>query len=392
MIWAAIILTALGALGLAVVLVGYPLWTALVGVFGARPGRRPDGPSAPLPSISVIVAFRDAGPLIAGKADDLLAWRYPPDRMEVIFMADGPAPPAEVVPAAFHDRGWVLSGTGTARGKNDALNAAVPLARGEVLIFTDVDARCPPEAPARLLAPLADPAVGGVCGRRALHRQGREADGGQAAYIRWDSWIKRVESGRGFLSSNDGKLYAMRRALFRDLPLAVTDDLYNALSVADQGRSMVFCPEAVAVIPKPSRSGRHELARRRRIIARGLNGLLMRPDLLKPWRHGRLAVALLLNKGLRRLMPVNLLLILVGSLLGTVAGEPVFAGLLALQVAGYALALIHPRLPSTRWVGPLRVVSGRAHTFATVNLGTLLGLWDIVRGQVPQQWTPVKRD
>jgi hypothetical protein len=171
-----------------------------------------------------------------------------------------------------------------------------------------------------------------------------------------------------------------------DLPLTVTDDLYTCLAVVRQGYRFVFEPRARACIQASSRDRRHELRRRRRIVSRSLHGIWLSREVLNPLRHGLFAVNLLINKVLRRLLPVFLILTFVSSVLLAFA-HPAVALLLAGQAAFYLLAL------SYRWILPRSRTAGRWARLGSVayyvclgNLGNLLGVVDFVRGKRVAKW------
>jgi hypothetical protein len=241
-----------------------------------------------------------------------------------------------------------------------------------------------------LLRPFADPAVGGVCGQRAIRAGGAACEAAQRDYIRLDSRIKLWESRAGSLTSSDGKLYAIRRGLFRPLPDGVTDDLYNALTVIRSGYRFIFAPGARVLIPAPSRSLGHEVSRRRRIVCRSLRGLWLQRSVFNPFRHGGYALRLFANKVLRRALPGALLLLVAGALLRA-PGHPLARGLLATLAAFLALALLGVIATAGRVpVGPLRRPA-QAAAYALAGLaGTLLGWIDLVRGRAYTVWDPRK--
>ena len=193
------------------------------------------------------------------------------------------------------------------------------------------------------------------------------------------------------MTSNDGKLYAVRRSLFRPIAPGATDDLYACLSIVEQGRHFVFEPRARAWIRTPSRNPAHELVRRRRIVARSLRGIFLKRALLNPLRHGSFALQLFVNKVCRRLLPLFLVL-LFGTSLALTLLEPHAAWALAallLQLGFYALALAHLVLARKR-VPLIGALASVAYYFCVGNLGTLLGLADFLRGREAVKWDPVK--
>jgi glycosyltransferase involved in cell wall biosynthesis len=248
------------------------------------------------------------------------------------------------------------------QGKAQGLNQAAAEAGGDLLVFTDADAELPPNALRMLASHFQDPEVGGVCGRRVIAGTRGEAREAQSSYIAFDSGIKLLENRLGAITSNDGKLYAIRRELFE--------------------------PRARALIPTPSRTARKELRRRRRIVCRSLAGMRDHAGLVSSPQFGRYGLRLLVNKGLRRALPLSLVLLLVGTAM-LLRAHPVFALLFAGQVVFYLAATAYLLLPSP-WqsrIRPLQIV----FYFCVGNIGTLLGLWDYVCGRRYVKWEPGKK-
>ncbi len=377
-------LLALGACGLGLFAVVNPLLTALAAALRG-PRRRPGGD--PGVSVSLLVVVRNGRGLIGPKLDNALALDAPRAGLEIIVYSDGSSDGTREAAEAYAGRGVVVSGCAEHRGKAAGLNAAAALATGDVLVLSDADALLAPDAVTRLASWFALPEVGGVCGRRVVAGQGGGFEAAQAGYVRLDSRLKEWESRLGALTSNDGKLYAVRRALFPEVPGAVTDDFHVLLSVVRAGRLFLFDDGARAAVPVPSRSPGVELRRRRRIVSTSLNALAIHRELLRPARHGLFALRLACNKLLRRLMPVFLLCLLTGSAL-TAGGNAGAAALLAALLGGLALAAGFPLL--RRAPRPVARVSGAAFYFFTGNLGMLLGLVDFARGALPERWNPDK--
>jgi cellulose synthase/poly-beta-1,6-N-acetylglucosamine synthase-like glycosyltransferase len=371
------------AAGILLVFCLYPL--AVVGLGWLRRGEEQAAAGA-LPSASLVVAVRNAEALVAEKVGNALALEAPPG-LEILLASDGSTDgTAARARAAGAGRIEVLE-LEPHRGKAHALNAAAERCRGEILVFSDVDALLAPDALVRLLERFADPRVGGVCGQRVIAERGGELDLAQRRYISADSALKRAESRLGSVSSNDGKLYAVRRTLFRPIAPGATDDLYACLSIVEQGRRFVFEPRALAFIRRPSRNPAHELSRRRRIVCRSLRGIFLKRGLLNPLRHGFFALQLLVNKVGRRLLPLFLVLFL-GASLALAPRHPVLWAVVALQLAFYGLALSHLVLRAR--LAPLGGPASVAYYFCVGNLGTLLGFLDFLRGREAIKWDPIK--
>ena len=182
-------------------------------------------------------------------------------------------------------------------------------------MFTDANTMFEPEALRALVAPFADPEVGGVAGdQRYLPAGGsrRPDAAGERSYWDFDRRVKLAESAAGSTVAATGAIYAIRRELFQPVIAGVTDDFITSTAVIDQGRRLVFAPDAVAWEPVAA-SNRLEYRRKVRIMTRGLRGVAARRELLDPRRTGFYAVQLVSHKVLRRLMAIPLLVVAAGA-------------------------------------------------------------------------------
>ncbi|MFN8567175.1 MAG: hypothetical protein U0Z44_06555 [Kouleothrix sp.] len=68
------------------------------------------------------------------------------------------------------------------------------------------------------------------------------------AYRSFDRKLKKSQSSSGNAISATGAIYAIRRALFRGVPVGVTDDFAVSTDVIVQGYRSVFAPDAIAYL------------------------------------------------------------------------------------------------------------------------------------------------
>jgi cellulose synthase/poly-beta-1,6-N-acetylglucosamine synthase-like glycosyltransferase len=335
----------------------------------------------------LIVACHNPGQLLEQKIDNSLALDYPPQDLSVLIVSDGSDDGSpEVLQKRVSKR---VQGIALQRhdGKASALNVGIERATGELLVFSDVDAQLPPNSLRILARHFADPSIGGVCGQRVLTRGQAALHDAQDTYVSWDSRIKQLESSIGSTTSNDGKLYALRREAAGPIADGVTDDLCAALGAISRGWRFIFDPDARALVPTPAKSSEHEISRRRRVVARSLRGLFLRRALLNPTRYGFYALMLLINKVLRRLLPLLLALLLFTTLWLAIGSWP-FRLLLAAQLGIYGLAVFGAFRPQAS--GILGANARRAYYLLLGMLGTSLGVWDFLRGRTVITWKPIK--
>ncbi|RKR92534.1 cellulose synthase/poly-beta-1,6-N-acetylglucosamine synthase-like glycosyltransferase [Micromonospora pisi] len=132
------------------------------------PAEADDTTDRPL-SVTVLVPCHNEARVIDGLTAALAALDYPAHLIEVVFVddrsADGTGDLLER--AVVGHRGWrVLRRAADAvGGKSAALNDALRLARGEVVVVFDADHQPAPDCLRELLRPFADPRVAAVQGR-----------------------------------------------------------------------------------------------------------------------------------------------------------------------------------------------------------------------------------
>ncbi len=340
------------------------------------------------PAVTVVVAARDEESVLGPKLESVLRSDYPEERLQVVVASDGSTdatpdvaralgPPVEVV-----ELGPV--------GKAVALNAALARATGDVVVFTDANSWFTPTTLAALVQPFADPDVGGVAGdQRYLPPEAETGDAagttaGERQYWDLDRMLKAAESRAGNVIGATGALYAVRRELVGEVPSGVTDDFTTSTGVIAQGSRLVFAPDAVVWEPVAA-SPDAEMARKVRVMTRGLQAVVLRRALLDPRRHGFYAVQLLHHKVLRRVMGVPLAVTAVAGLFCWRRGRVYRAATVA-QAGLYGLAAVGLARPTSR-LGRSRPC-GLAAYFAMVNAAGLVAAVNVLRGRRIEQWAP----
>lgn len=343
--------------------------------------------SSEQPPVSLIIVARNAETVIEKKIKNSLSLNYPSDKLEIIVFSDGSTDSTYLKAQAFAEKNVRVFSSLTHEGKANGINAAVKKTSGLLLVFTDIDVLFNTDSLIKIVRHFGDPNIGGVCGSKVVVSKNSRLEDAQGVHMKVMGSLKLLESRTGSISSNDGPLYVIRRELFRDIPSAVTDDLYTCLSVVRQGYRFIFEPEALAFMSAPSKDPAHEIQRRRRVVARSLTGIFMLKDTLNPFKYGMFAINLFLIKVLRRALPFFLILLFLGSIY--LSFQYRFAILiLAMQVAFYSLAIIYgslsQHLPKVQAVS--RIVS-LAFYFCIGNYGMLLGFIDFLMGRRYTKWS-----
>lgn len=355
-------------------------------VKGRKPVRYSPGYS---PSVSLVIIARNAENCVVKKLENSLSLSFPSKDHEIVFFSDGSTDNTVKNAKSVLNKKIRIFSSSAHEGKNNGLNQAVKECKGDILVLSDVDVLLDKDTVLSMVKHFSDPEVGGICGEKALLKVRLDMSTSQTYHIRFEKAIKELESLTGSISSNDGTLYAIRRNLYKPLPPGVTDDLYVCLSVVQQRHRFLYEPEAKAYIEPPSKSTRHEIERRRRIVSNSLMGLYLMRELLNPFKYGTFAIILFINKVLRRVMPFCLLLVFFSNVFLSFHNN-LMELFLFLQIAFYSFAASY-KILFRRFSGwkVVKKMAALAYYFCVGNCGTLLGVVCFLKGNKITKWEPV---
>jgi cellulose synthase/poly-beta-1,6-N-acetylglucosamine synthase-like glycosyltransferase len=323
-----------------------------------------------LPSLTVVIAAYNEQRVIAAKLENTLALDYPADRLKIIVAAHGSSDATADIARGFASRGVTVLHDPVRRGKTAALNRAVEAADSDIIVFSDANNNFNTDALRQLVRHFADPCVGGVCGLKQIYdANDRESAVGDGLYWKYESAIKIAESRLGSITTADGEIFAVRRALYRSLDESlINDDAAITLNLVREGYRVLYEPAA--------RSYEHASIRieddfnvKVRMVSGGFQTVAYYWRFLLPPRSA-FTFAFLSHKLLRWLAPEFLILMFVTSLL--LAANPLFLALLLAQVAFYLLAWTGWRM---RARGALPFAIYVPFYFCAMNLAALFGLY-----------------
>ena len=354
--------------------VGYGLFLAALRRARGNPPPAPAG-DVGTPSVALIVAAYAEEAVIAAKVENALALDWPRDRLTVVVAVDGGAEPgADATAARARAAGADLVLELPRGGKVRAQDAAVAATSGELIAFSDANARWEPGALRALLAPFADPGVGYVCGRvRFVNEAGTNQEG---AYWRFEMWQRENESALASVTAGNGAIYAVRRSAYLHVDAVMGHDLSFPFNIVKRGLRAVYAPAAQATEKMvPSIEG--EGARKRRMMSHAWP-IVLRGGLLDPRGYPPLYALMILSHRVLRYASPLLHLVVAAATLRLLRAGPVYraaalaqAGLLAAAAAGGVVRL-RPLLLARYYVATTASLAG--------------GLADHLRHGTPAGW------
>jgi cellulose synthase/poly-beta-1,6-N-acetylglucosamine synthase-like glycosyltransferase len=195
----------MSAVALAAVTVASAVVSAALLVFGLRRivfavaalwRPRPVLPIERIPSILVLLAARNEGPVVGRALRSLGQIRYPADNIEITLIDDGSTDETSTILAQWaHGRPRTRVTTvsrlaGAVSGKAAALTTGLAASpRTDLVAIVDADFEVEPAGLALLAAAFSDPCIGAVSG----YLRPRNADGGVVArYAALETWLHQL--------------------------------------------------------------------------------------------------------------------------------------------------------------------------------------------------------
>lgn len=340
--------------------------------------RRPPAPPPPLepgsePHVSLIIAAYCEEGVIADKVADARRLEWPPDRLEIVVAVDGSV---DATARLAREAGADVVLELPRGGKMRTQDAAVRVARGDLLAFSDANATWEPGALRALAGAVADPAVAYACGRVTfVNETGTNQEG---VYWRYELWLRLQESGLCSITAGNGAIYAVRREDYLELDPPQGHDLAFPFRMVKRGRRAVYVPEARATEPMvPTIEG--ERRRKRRMMRRAWQIVLI-SGIADPRGYPPLyAVMIASHRLLRYASPfLHVLALLTSLLLARRPGARLYRSALVTQLVllGAAVAGGVVRLR------PLLIA--RYYVLTTGSIAA--GLYDHLRHGTPAGW------
>lgn len=360
----------------------YPLLLLLLPA-RKRPAPAPSQTAEYLPLVSLIVTAHNEESRIREKIENCLKLDYP--HLEILVASDCSTDATDAIVEEYQQRAVLLARATERKGKEHAQLQAIRKASGDILVFSDVATAIPEDAIRKLVRYFADPSVGSVSSEdRFLSRDGGVV--GEGAYVRYEMWLRGLESARAGLVGLSGSFFAARRAVCEDhWDIYAPSDFNTALNTVRNGLVAVTAPDVLGFYQDVADSSR-EYQRKVRTIIRGLTALARHPEVLNPLRYGLFSFQVFGHKLMRWLAPWFQLLLLLVSI--ALAGQgAVYTLTLVAQLAFYGLVLAGHWIPSLRESATVKI----PYFFVQVNVATAQATVSFLSGRRMTVWTPSKR-
>jgi len=358
------------------------LWV-LVHIRGDKESNHLDEGNTFRPSVTLIISAYNEEEVIEDKILNSVALVYPKELLEIVVVSDASQDNTDRIAARYSGKGIVLRRYEGRIGKTECLNSAVPLARGDIIIFSDANSLYDRNAVQELVKHFRDPRIGFVTGS-TRYVSPLQSDGivePIGIYSRLEMLTKDLESRIGSCVGADGAIFAVRKGLYRQLKEFDINDLVIPFRIIAEGFRGVFEKEAFC-LEHVAKSMKGEFYRQVRITSRTIRAIVSNIVLLNPFRFGFYSIELFSHKICKLCVPFFLIVCLITNLLILDDGKA-YAYMLFGQVAFYILAAIHASALPVKGLSSLLSIP---KTFAVANCAILWGWLKYFRGETYTTW------
>jgi len=288
------------------------------------------------PSVSFVITAYNDDKRIHEKIKNTLKQSYPKDRLEIIVASDCSSDGTDEIVKSFEPEGVRLVRAPERKGKEAAQKLAVDSASGEIFAFSDVATIIPPDGIANIVQSFHDPTVGCVSSEdRLIDPDGRI--NGEGAYVRYEMFLRNLETRVGTLVGLSGCFFAARREVCQNWPIDLQSDFHTLLNAVRMGFRGVSDPDSFGYYKNITDESK-EFDRKVRTVLRGISVFMENLPTLNPLRYGLFSWQLLSHKLCRWIIPFAMIQAFFSNGFLIYSSAPFYLYTFILQLAFYAIA------------------------------------------------------
>jgi cellulose synthase/poly-beta-1,6-N-acetylglucosamine synthase-like glycosyltransferase len=257
------------------------------------------------PDITLIITAYNEEKRILQKIENTLKQDYPKDKLQIIIASDGSTDRTHDIVKNYEINGVELFILNKRGGKEKAQKEAVKVARGDIIIFSDVATILEPQGLTEIVSNFADSSIGCASSEdRLIGKDGKPC--GEGAYVRYEMWLRRIESSVHTVVGLSGSFFAARKEVCDDFSGDMQSDFRTLLSSIKRGYRGVSDQNALGYYHDIEDGGK-EFERKVRTVVRGLTVFFSNLEFLNVYKYGVFSYQYFCHKFLRWLVPFLLI-------------------------------------------------------------------------------------
>jgi glycosyltransferase involved in cell wall biosynthesis len=344
----------------------------------------PGTPHMPLRKVAIVIAARNEASKIAEKLENTLAVERADIELDLIVASDASDDATDSIVLGYAGQGIRLVRSPVRKGKEHAQELAITSTDADIIVFTDAGTILAKDTLLHLLEAFRDPTVGAVS---SVDRfiSGDGALQGEGAYVRYEMWLRDLETRFHSLVGLSGSFFAARRGVCQTWDSRVQSDFGTALSCVQLGMRAVSDRRVIGYYKNISDAAK-EYQRKLRTVTRGMNSLRIRAEVLNVFRYGRFSFEVFSHKMMRWATPWFLLAALITNA-ALAFQDSFYRVLFVVQLALYFSPVATRIAPGLHKIGLARI----GVYFVEVNVAILHAALLALSGRTILTWEPSKR-
>lgn len=337
-----------------------------------------------LPQVTILIPAFNEEKHIVSTIENKLTSNYPAEKLQIIVISDESEDRTDelVREISIADARVSLIRQSPRQGKTAGLNLAVPQAKGEIIIFSDANSHYHPDAIRHLVDTFQNPDVGYVTGKMVyVNEDGSLVGDGCSAYMKYENYMRALETKTGSVVGVDGGIDAIRKELYQPMNPDQLPDFVLPLKVVTQGKRVAYCEKALLNEESLS-SAQSEFRMRVRVSLRAYWAMWDMKHLFNPFKYGWFSLQITSHKLLRYLAFIPLFLAFVTN--GLITGEGLFYKItFIIQILFYTAAAFVSLNDGSK-----NKLLGLAHYFCLINIASAMAFIKFVKREKIVMWKP----
>lgn len=295
------------------------------------------------PSVSIIIPAHNEENVILSKLNNVCQLQYPNNKLEVVVASDNSTDDTNNLVEEFtknhKNKNILLHLVKERKGKTNAQNEAVSLAKGEILIFTDSNAILEENSISHLVSSFTSKDIVYVTGRlKYVNDTNHLSSESEKTYWNYDLFMRKMESNIKTITAGNGALYAIRTNEYVNFDPIRSHDSAMPLEAALKSKRAIYNENALA-FEKAGETKEDEFKRKVRMFRGVLNPIVKYPKKYNIFKYGWFTYFYFSHRTLRSSLFILHLICFITNLI-LINSSLFFSVLFVGQLIFYLVALI----------------------------------------------------
>jgi glycosyltransferase involved in cell wall biosynthesis len=335
-----------------------------------------------LPQVTFMITAHNEDKKIEEKLINTLTLNYPKEKLQILVASDCSTDRTNDIVKKYRHKGVELLEVKERKGKEYAQKEAIKLSKGDIIVFSDVGTILETDGIKEIVFNFADPLVGCVSSEDKIIKKEGETSG-EGIYVRYEMWLRRLESRVNSLVGLSGSFFAARKTVCYDF--CGDSDFTTVLNSVRMRLRGISDADSIGYYCDLSEE-KQEFNRKVRTVLRGLMVFFNHLEFLNVFKYGLFTYQYVCHKLLRWIVPFFMIIALFANL--------VLAFTSTFYLITYLIQIVFYVTGFYSWSKHSQVknkILKVPRYFILVNTAIVIAWIKFIRGHRVITWTPSER-